>query len=144
MADLLVDYSARIVKGDRVLLQAEPAAEPLVRALFEAILKRGGHPYLAISLSGQLSGTGFDELFYRYASPEQIDHTPSLLQYAYEHFESRFRIDSVSNTKSIANVDPAKRSRRGAATQPILQTQFDRGDRGEFRRVSTLETLSIR
>jgi aminopeptidase len=138
MAELLVEYSARIGKGDRILLQAEPAAEPLLRALFEEVLKRGGHPYLFLNMSGQISGTGFDEVFFRHAGPEQLDHTPVLLQYAYEHFESRIRIDSVSNVKSLANVDPNSIGRRRMATGPILQTQFDRGDRGEFRWVSTL------
>jgi aminopeptidase len=138
MAELLVEHSARIGKGDRILLQAEPAAGPLLRALFEEVLKRGGHPSLYLNLSGQISGTGLDEVFFRYAGPEQLDHIPDLLQYAYENFESRIRIDSVSNTKSLAHVDPNLIARRRIATGPILQTQFDRGDRGEFRWVSTL------
>jgi len=42
LANILVDHSAQIKPGDRVAIEATTAAEPLVRALYAAILERGG------------------------------------------------------------------------------------------------------
>ncbi|NIS83092.1 MAG: aminopeptidase [Anaerolineales bacterium] len=138
MAHLLVNYSTRIQTGDRVLIEAEPVAEPLVRAVFQCILEAGGHPHLAISLSGLTYKSGLDDIFLDHASAEQIDFVPTFYQLAYENFESRIRIWSLSNTKAHSNVKRKLLARRGKALAPIVASQFARGDRGEFRWVTTL------
>jgi aminopeptidase len=63
LARVLVEYSARIKPGDRVLIESEPVAEPLIRALYEHILMAGGHPHLALNLGGQISMSGVDTVF---------------------------------------------------------------------------------
>jgi aminopeptidase len=128
----MVDYSTRIQKGDRVLLEAQPVAGPLVLALYQRVLEVGGHPHTLITLPGQ------EETLIRYGSGEQLDHTPVLRQMAYEAFDSRVRIYSQSNTKSLAQIDPERAARRHKSLQPILRTQFTRGAAGEFRWLTTL------
>jgi aminopeptidase len=137
MARVLIDYSAAIQPGDRILLEAEPVAEPLLRALYECVLERGGHPHMIINLTGQVSLSGIDDIFLQQAGPEQLDYIPPFYQMAYEQFESRIRIHSMSNTKALTNVDPARMARRGKVLEPIIEAQFRRGDRGEFRWVTT-------
>ncbi len=137
LAQVLVEYSARIGKGDRVLIEAEPAAEPLVRALFRRILQAGGHPHLFISLGGMVSYTGLDDLFLRYASSAQLEAEASFYRLAYEQFEARIRIHSDRNTKALAGVDPARVAQRQAATGYVLEAQFRRGAQGDFRWVTT-------
>ncbi len=44
-AKVLVEHSARIVPGDRVLIEATTAAEPLVHELYVQVLERGGIPH---------------------------------------------------------------------------------------------------
>src|ERR687888_218126 len=53
-AKVLVEHSARIVPGDRVLIEATTAAEPLVRELFIQILEKGGHPHPMIGFPGMV------------------------------------------------------------------------------------------
>src|SRR3972149_819036 len=65
LATVLVQYSAALRPGDRVLIEAETAAEPLVRALFERALQAGAHPHLALSLAGQDTYTGIDDALLR-------------------------------------------------------------------------------
>jgi len=138
MAKVLVDYSAEIRMGDRVLIEAEPQAEPLVRACFKRILEAGGHPHLFISLNGQTTLTGIDDLFLKYAREEQLDHPATFYQLVYENFESRIRIHSESNTKRLSDADKARLARRERATKGVLDAQLRRGrDRG-FRWVTTL------
>lgn len=138
MAKLIVQYSAAIQKGDRVLVEAEVPAEPLVRELFRAILEAGGHPHLLMSLEGMISYTGLDSTFLRYASDDQLSYQPTFMNLAYQEFESRVRIHSLQNTKNLAGVSPEKISRRNKAVRSIIETQFDRGRDGEFRWVTTL------
>ncbi len=131
-ARVLVEYSTRIGPGDRVLIEAEPVAAPLVYALVEKILQAGGHPHLLVDLPEM------EAIFMRHADQTQLDHTPILRRLAYENFESRIRIQSSSNTKALTGVGPARIARRRKAVQPILRAQMERGGRGEFRWVSTL------
>ena len=45
-AKVLVEHSARIVPGDRVLIEATTAAEPLVRELYIQILEKIGRAHV--------------------------------------------------------------------------------------------------
>lgn len=138
LATLLVDYSAQIRAGDRVLIEGETAGEPLIRALFERVLEAGGHPFLAVSFSGQDTLTGFDDSFLRLASDVQIDHAAIWHEWVYREFESRVRIYSSTNTRLLMQSDPSRMARRRRAVASVLRSQMDRGGRGEFRWVTTL------
>ncbi len=132
LAQVLVDHSARIQPGDRVLLEATFAAEPLVRELYALILQRGGHPHPLFSFPGQ------ETIFYTYASEAQLDFAPTFQVLAYREFESRIRIHSATDTRALSQVDPARQARRKKATAVILETQMRRGAAGEFKWVTTL------
>ena len=131
-AQILVDHSIRVKPGDRVLVEATTAAEPLVRALYTLILDRGGHPHLALTLTDQ------DELFFAHAGEAQLDFPPTFQKLAYDTFEARIRINSAVNTRSMTGVDPARAARWQKTTAPILAAQMKRGADGSFRWVSTL------
>ena len=132
LAALLVEHSTQIGPGDRVVLEAEPVAEPLLRALVRRILHAGGHPHLLVSLPG------IEPVYMTEASPVQLDFTPTFQRLAYDTFEARIRILSSSNTRALSGVDETRAARRQKALQPILQSQMERGGRGEFRWVTTI------
>jgi aminopeptidase len=132
LATILVDHSAQIKPGDRVLIETTTAAAPLVRALYRQILERGGQPHLQLDLPDQ------DELLLRYASDEQLDYVPTFRKLAYDQFESRMRIAALTNTRALSGIDPARQQRRQKALSPILETQMRRGAEGSFKWVSTL------
>ncbi|MBN2556536.1 MAG: aminopeptidase [Anaerolineales bacterium] len=138
MADVLVDYSTRIKPGDRVLIEGQPAAEPLIRALFEKILAAGGHPQLLLSLSGLETMTGLDDVFLAKADESQLDFPPIFYQQAYDTFESRIRIHSLNNTRMLTAISQNRKTRRNRATAGVLRAQFERGGRGNFKWLTTL------
>src|SRR3972149_6661903 len=105
MATVLIQYSAALRPGDRVLIEAETAAAPLVRALFERALQAGAHPHLALSLAGQDTYTGIDDAFLRLASDDQIDYPPPFFPRASQEFEPRIRVHSSSNTPPLMRAD---------------------------------------
>jgi len=132
LAQILVDHSAKIVPGDRVLIEATTAAEPLVRELYAAILSRGGHPHLQLEFHDQ------ELVFFENANDSQLDFVPTFRKLAYDEFESRIRISSETNPRALTNVDPAKQARRQRALAPILHSQIWRGAEKNFKWVTTL------
>jgi aminopeptidase len=131
-AKILVDHSAKIQPGDRVLIEATSAAEPLIRELYTHILDRGGHPHLQMSLPDQ------EALFFKHAGEPQLDFIPTFRKLAYDEFESRIRIHSETNPRALTDVDPGKQARRQKALAPILQSQMRRGAEKAFKWVTTL------
>ncbi len=132
LAQILVNHSAQIRPGDKVLIEATTAAAPLVDALFAAILDAGGQPHPLLELPDQ------DELLFARARDEQLDFIPTFRKLAYDTFESRIRIHSATNPRALSDVDPARQKRRQKALAPILETQMRRGADRSFKWVTTL------
>lgn len=132
MARVLVDYSVNIRPGDRVVVEATLLAEPLVRALYQRILERGGHPHLLLSLPDQ------DEIHFMKANDAQLDFVPSLYYFAADQFDARIRIYSEANTRALTHVDPYRMARRQKAIAEVQGTVFRRAAEGSLRWVSTL------
>lgn len=137
-AKVLVEHSARIVPGDRVLLEGTTAAEPLLRELYIQILEKGGHPHLLMAIPGTMPFSQ-DEMYLAHATTdEQVDFVNSFYKLAYEEFESRIRVHSATNTHGQTNADPERSTRRAKALSTITQSQFRRGGEGKFKWVTTL------
>jgi aminopeptidase len=136
-AKILVEHSTRIQPGDRVLIEATTAAEPLVRELYIQILEKGGQPHPMIGFPGMVPFVQ-DDMYLTYAKEKQLDFVPTFYKYAYDQFESRIRIHSATNTRATTNLDPVKAQRRSKAISAITQAQMRRGAEGSFKWVTTL------
>jgi len=132
MAEILVTHSARIIPGDRVAIEATTAAEPLIRALYIEILKKGGFPYLLLEIPEQ------DKELFTYGKDEQIAHVDQIRQHVYQHFESRFKIRSLTNPQQLVGFPPEKQMLYQKSEESILATQMERGAADEFKWVTTL------
>ena len=136
-AKVLVEHSARIVPGDRVLVEATTAAEPLIRELYIQILEKGGIPHPMIALPGMMPFSQ-DDMYVTYAKTDaQLEFVPTFYKLAYDQFESRIRIHSATNTRGSSNLDGVKGGKRGKALSAITEAQFRRGAEGVFKWVTT-------
>ena len=132
-AKVLVEHSARIVPGDRVLIEATTAAEPLIRELYIQILEKGGIPHPMIALPGMMPFSQ-DDMYVTYAKTDaQLEFVPTFYKLAYDQFESRIRIHSATNTHGSSNLDGVKGGKRGKALSAITEAQFRRGAEGVFK-----------
>jgi len=136
-AKVLVEHSARVVSGDRILLEGTTAAEPLLRELYIQILEKGGHPHMMVALPGMMPFSQ-DEMYLTYAKDTQLDFVPTFYKLAYDQFEGRIRVHSATNTHGSTNIDPAKLQRRSKALSAVTEAQFRRGGDGSFKWVTTL------
>jgi aminopeptidase len=132
LASVLVHYSTHIQPGDLVLVRGMPEAAPLLLAVYEEVLRSGGHPHLIIGLPGA------EEAFYRLASDEQLEFISPLQKLIVEQFDATINIRSDSNTRELSGVDPARQRRHSKAMTPIMKTYMERGASGELKWVGTL------
>lgn len=132
MAKLLVEYSTNVQPGDKVGIFASPAAADLVRAVYERILERGGHPVTSIELPG------LQEILYRTASDEQLESLDPLRKLVLEEFDALISIRSFFNTRELSGVDPERQSVRNKAMRPLMQRYMERGAAGELKWCGTL------
>ena len=132
LADVLVNYSVAIQPGDRVLVQGGTSASPLLKAVYAKVLQAGGHPLMMVTLPGT------DELFFRYASDEQLQHVPEPVKLITETYDVRISIRGAENTKALSSVDPAKMVLTSQAQTGLMKTFMQRSASGELRWVGTL------
>ena len=52
LAQILVRYSTRVQKGDVCVIQSTTAAEVLVQAVYEEVLRAGGYPIIQLTTTG--------------------------------------------------------------------------------------------
>jgi aminopeptidase len=127
LADLLVNYSVSVRPGDKVAIQGETAAEPLLKEIYAKVLQAGGHPFLLISPEG------ISDIFFKHASDEQIKHVPPPTRLIMETYDVRISIGAETNTRELTNVDPAKMVMRSQSRTDIMKTYLQRAARGELR-----------
>jgi len=132
LAQVLVQYSVSIRPNDKVYLQGSSLAEPLLKALLIEVLRAGGHPFVR----AQLPGT--EEIFYRYASDDQLQHVAPATRLLYETYDAMITVWSAANTKELTNVAPQKLVLAQRASREIFQTFTRRTAAGELRWVGTL------
>jgi aminopeptidase len=131
-ADILVDYCTSIQPGDRAIIESTTLAEPLLEALIERILKRGGHPYLVTQMPNE------EAIFMKYAEGEQLTTPHIFTQLAYEQFEARIRVHALADLDALKDISGEKQALYAKGRAPILKTQMDRGKTKEFKWVTTL------
>lgn len=131
-ARILVDYSTEIKPGDRVYIETTTEAMPLIVEVYKLVLERGGRPYLQMEFPEQ------KELFARLSSPEMAAKQNEFMALAYEQFEARIRIWSEGNTKGLSGANPKVQSAMATSQSAILKNQFNRGEAGSFKWVTTI------
>lgn len=131
LASVLVRYSTSIEPGDLVMLRGMPEAAPLLLAVYEEVLRAGGHPHLMLGLPGM------EEAFYRLASDEQLEFISLLQRLVVEQFDATIGIRSDNNTRELSGVDPARQRQHSKAMTPIMKTYMERGASGALKWVGT-------
>jgi aminopeptidase len=132
LADLLVNYSIGVKTGQTVAIQGSTLAEPLIRSLYAATLRAGGHPTVLATLPG------LDEIFFRHASEEQLQHVPAPFRLVTETYDALISLMGPANTKSLSNVDPAKLALNQKSMGEVTRIFMKRFSGGDARWVGTL------
>jgi aminopeptidase len=132
LAQILVRYSTRVARGDLCVIQSTSAAELLVQAVYEEVLRAGGLPVM------QLTTEGAQAAFYDLAGDEQLDFVPPPARWAAENADVRIAIMADVNARELSKADPKKQARVQKARRPLMETSMRRSAAGEYRWALTL------
>ena len=127
-AEVLVDYSVDVQKGDLVQIRATSVyAKDLVKAVFKRVLERGGHPLVRTSIEDMF------DTFIKLASDEQLDYVDPITKLEYEKVDKFISIGAPMNTKTMARANMAKLARRGKATKALSELLMKRSADGSAK-----------
>jgi aminopeptidase len=132
LARILVGYSTAVKEGDSVTIDGESPAEPLLAAIYEEVLKAGGHPILQMSLEGQ------DATYYELATDRQLDWISPVSRWTAEEADVRISVGASTNPRALSGVPPERQQRRSHATGELMAKVMERSAEGSFRWCFTL------
>ena len=125
-AKVLVEYSTSIQKDQVVIIRSTDIAQPLVKKVYEEVLKKGAYPLLRITLDGIM------ESYYKYASEEQLQYIDQFTKLEYEKINAVISIGAPYNTKSLVNTPPEKMAMRSKANKDLMTMFLDRASKKEL------------
>lgn len=126
-AAVLVDYSTAVKLGETVAILGEQAAEPLLREIGRAVLRRGGHPVYLPSLAdaqGDLLELGNDE---------QLDFISPQERFARTEADVAITVMAATNTRHRSTIDPERQSRWAKSRAELRASFMDRAAGGSVR-----------
>jgi aminopeptidase len=132
LAKILVGYSTRVEPGEVCAIEGEAAAEPLLHAVYEEVLRAGGHPIVNVSLEGQAAS------YFKHASDDQLDWISPTSEWTVENADVRIAVMAKVNTNDLSQVPPERQTRRQTAMRPIMDRAMERSAEGAYRWALTL------
>ena len=127
LAEVLVGYSTEVKPGDAVIIESYGSASPLVRELYSATLRAGGHPQANLVLDEA------EEALLEEGTDAQLEWIAPDLEWKVDKGDVWFVIDAPMNTKRLTGVDPAQMGKRLAARTAIQSRYLERSAAGDFR-----------
>lgn len=127
LAQVLVHYSLKVRPRDLFRISGPALATPLLRAVFEEALDVGAYPFV------RLTGEGFEELYYRKASDDQLRFVSDLDRQETERLDATLAVLGKWNTRDMTGIAPQRFAMRRDATKELQRRFLDRAARGELR-----------
>lgn len=132
LADVLVGYSTRVGEGDLVLLEGTALAEPVIRELYRAVLRAGGHPRPRVGVDGLIENLLLE------GSQAQVEWVNPVRVVEIETADVRIAVEASANTKSLSSVDPARHAAYMRARGRLGNRTIERAAEGTLRWTGTV------
>src|SRR4051794_18828911 len=132
LARILVNYSTKVTEGEVVSIDGESAAEPLLAAIYEEVLKAGAHPMVNMSLEGQAAA------YYKHAGDKQLEWVSPVSEWLVENADVRIAVGASTNTRELSGVPPERQTKRQSAMGSLMARSMERTAEGSFRWCYTL------
>ncbi|MEM5804314.1 MAG: aminopeptidase [Candidatus Aenigmatarchaeota archaeon] len=113
LAEVLVDYSVFVKKGENVMISGSSTEADLIREIYRLVIKRGAYPFVDIGVPGM------SYIYYKNASIEQLKKFPNIRDYIVRNCQKYIGIGSPTNTREFSNIDPKRLAIRSKVVRPI-------------------------
>ncbi len=127
LAQILVQYSTEVKKGDTVLIRGSVAAAPLTREIYREVLKAGAHP------TTHILGEGLQEIFFQEAQDHQIDYADPMAEHYMSNFDCFLDTYADYNSRKLSGVPPEKLARVQQARKEVTNIFWTRLSSGDLR-----------
>jgi aminopeptidase len=117
-AALLCDWCLEVTPGQQVLVSSTSLAEPLLDALYAAILDRDAWPIM------QMHSPAWGPAFYAHARERHLDGVPAAERVEAETVDAFLGIDAPRNAAALAGIDPALIARAALARSPLREVRL--------------------
>ncbi|MBM7097767.1 aminopeptidase [Bacillus sp. H-16] len=115
LADLLLDHSIGLKKGERILIKGHAASKPLMTELIDKTYERGGYPYIELlddELGRHLS-MGYEK--------EQLETQAAWALQRYKDVDAVIAVIAEENDAEMAEVPGEKFQLRGEVFKPVQE-----------------------
>lgn len=118
-ANLLVNYCVSLKPGERLFVQSTTLAAPLVKEVYRAAIKAGGHCEFNLSVEGM------GDIMMEEGNEDQLKYIPTLYERAITEFEAYINIRAPFRLRG-PKPDAEKAKIRSQAMQPLTNLYFER------------------
>lgn len=126
LANVMINYSLKVKKGQYMMLTGAPVSQPLLVECYRAAMKAGANVETAITLPGA------DEIFYNESTLAQRQWISQTTRHRTRKLDASCLILGSDNTRSLTNCDPKRMSEVAKARQPIRKIWMKRSGTGEL------------
>jgi aminopeptidase len=119
-AKILVDYSLKVKRGEKVVLIGDFQSEPLMKETYKLLIRRGAHKVVL-----KFGSYEFSEIYFKEAKNHQLDHFPTIDMDEIKYMDCYIRISSPLNTRGLTNMDTNKISRRAKVLRKITNYRIE-------------------
>jgi aminopeptidase len=131
LADVLVNYSVGVKKGQLVRISGPPTAEPLVIELYRRVVEAGAHPMV------RMGPEELGEIFLKTANDEQLRYISPISMLEQEKIDCSISIWAEQNTRALTNCDPRKIGISQSARKPLMEIFLQRAAEGKLKWTGT-------
>lgn len=119
-ADVLVRHATDVQPGKVVRITAQPAATPLLEAVYRRVLQAGGMPIV------NCRPESLNESFFELATPEQLDWVNPFNQLETQRVDATINLAASTNLRAMDKFDPAITQRAARANRASRELFFQR------------------
>ncbi|MHA2388780.1 MAG: aminopeptidase, partial [Candidatus Hodarchaeales archaeon] len=128
LAKLIVNYAVKVEPDDTALIKGPTIAEPLVKDVYREILQAGGHVVIV-----NLGFNGQDELFFKYASDNQLKYVDPIKIDLIKNIKKYISIYASFNTRDLTSVPPEKKVMVAEAGREMNKIFLERAGTKDLR-----------
>ncbi len=126
-AQLLVDYSLYLKKGEKLYIKSTTLAAPLIKEIYSLAIQRGVIVNVAMSFEGQA------DLLLKYGDDEQLTYVDPTYKEAMTQYDAYLFIRAPFNLDA-QDYDSSKEKLYREARKPFTQSYYKRNGNGEMKR----------
>lgn len=120
-AEILVDYSLKVKRGERVLILSDILGYPLVKEIYRLLVRRG-----VKEIRLHFDSYELEEIFFKEAGNGTLLSFPKIAMDEIKQIDCWIGVRCEANTRGLTSIDPIKISQRAKVIRPITDYRVDK------------------